>query len=155
MYFISNFASVLTIQEVKNTAILLIHCPDQPGIVARVTEFIYSNKGNIVSLEQHVDHSVDRFFMRLKWDLVHFMIPREKIRDYFQTLIASPYQMVFDLYFPETKPRMAIFVSKMSHCLYDILSRWESGDWNVEIPLIISNHTDMQPIAERDRKSVV
>ena len=131
------------------TAILLVHCPDQPGIVARVTEFIYSNKGNIISLEQHVDHSVDRFFMRLKWDLDNFMIPKEKIRDYFQTLIASPYQMAFDLHFPETKPRMALFVSKMSHCLYDILSRWESGDWNVEIPLIISNHADMQPIAER------
>ena len=114
------------------TAILLVHCPDQPGIVARVTEFIYSNKGNIISLEQHVDHSVDRFFMRLKWDLDNFMIPKEKIRDYFQTLIASPYQMSFDLYFPGTKPRMAIFVSKMSHCLYDILSRWESCDWNVD-----------------------
>ena len=131
------------------TAIILIHCPDQPGIVARVTEFIYSNKGNIISLEQHVDHSVDRFFMRLKWDLDHFMIPKEKIRDYFQTLIATPYQMTFDLYFSEAKPRMAIFVSKMSHCLYDILSRWESGDWQVDIPLIISNHPDMQPIAER------
>ena len=131
------------------TAIILVHCPDQPGIVARVTEFIYSNKGNIISLEQHVDHSADRFFMRLKWDLDNFMIPREKISDYFQTLIASPYQMSFELYFSEARPRMAIFVSKMSHCLYDILSRWESGDWNVEIPVIISNHADMQPIAER------
>ena len=131
------------------TAIILVHCLDQPGIVARVTEFIYSNKGNIISLEQHVDHSVDRFFMRLKWDLDHFMIPKEKIRDYFQTLIATSYQMTFDLYFSEAKPRMAIFVSKMSHCLYDILSRWESGDWQVDIPLIISNHPDMQPIAER------
>ncbi|MDR2037893.1 MAG: formyltetrahydrofolate deformylase, partial [Bacteroidales bacterium] len=131
------------------TAIILIHCPDQPGIVSKVTEFIHSNKGNILSLEQHVDRSVNRFFMRLKWDLEGFMIPKEKIHDYFQTLIATPYQMEFDLYFPEQRPRMAVFVSKMSHCLYDILSRWESGDWKVDIPLIISNHTDMQPIAER------
>ncbi|MDR1156181.1 MAG: formyltetrahydrofolate deformylase [Bacteroidales bacterium] len=131
------------------TAIILVHCPDQPGIVARVTEFIHSNRGNIISLEQHVDRSVNRFFMRLKWDLDNFMIPRDRISDYFRTLIAAPYRMTFDLYFPETRPRMAIFVSKMSHCLYDMLSRWESGDWQVDIPLIISNHPDMQPIAGR------
>jgi formyltetrahydrofolate deformylase len=131
------------------TAVILIHCVDQPGIVARVTEFIHSNRGNVLSLEQHVDRDAGRFFMRLKWDLDRFMIPREKIGEYFQTLIAAPYGMTFDLYFSGQKPRMAVFVSKMSHCLYDILSRWESGDWQVEIPLIVSNHTDMQPIAER------
>jgi formyltetrahydrofolate deformylase len=131
------------------TAIILMHCPDMPGIVAKVTEFIHSNRGNIVALEQHVDRNTGRFFMRLKWELGNFMIPKEKISDYFQTLIATPYKMEFDLYFSEQKPRMAIFVSKMSHCLYDILSRWESGDWQAEIPLIVSNHTEMQPIAER------
>ncbi len=133
----------------KNTAIILIHCPDKPGIVAKVTEFIHSNRGNIVSLEQHVDRSIDRFFMRLKWDLDNFAIPKDKIRDYFQTLIAASYNMEFELYFSGQKPRMAVLVSKMSHCLYDILSRWESGDWQVDIPLIISNHPDMQPIAKR------
>ncbi len=133
----------------KNTAIILIHCPDKPGIVAKVTEFIHSNRGNIVSLEQHVDRSINRFFMRLKWDLDNFAIPKDKIYDYFQTLIASAYNMEFELYFSGQKPRMAVFVSKMSHCLYDILSRWESGDWQVDIPLIISNHPDMQPIAKR------
>jgi formyltetrahydrofolate deformylase len=131
------------------TAIILMHCPDRSGIVAKVTGFIHSNCGNIVALEQHVDRSMGRFFMRLKWDLENFMIPKEKIGDHFQTLIAAPYGMDFDLYFSEQKPRMAIFVSKMSHCLYDILSRWESGDWQVDIPIIISNHTEMQPIAER------
>lgn len=131
------------------TAIILIHCPDQPGIVSKVTEFIHSNRGNILSLEQHVDRCVNRFFMRLKWDLDQFMIPKEKIHDYFHTLIAAPYQMVFNLYFSERRPRMAVFVSKMSHCLYDILYRWESGDWQVDIPLIISNHPDMQVTAER------
>ncbi|MDR1865534.1 MAG: formyltetrahydrofolate deformylase [Bacteroidales bacterium] len=131
------------------TAILLIHCPDRQGIVAKVTEFIHGNRGNIVSLEQHVDRNAGRFFMRLKWDLERFMIPREKIGDCFQTLIAAPCGMEFDLHFPEQRLRMAVFVSKMSHCLYDILSRWESGDWQVDIPLIISNHADMQPIAVR------
>ncbi|MDR3095167.1 MAG: formyltetrahydrofolate deformylase [Bacteroidales bacterium] len=131
------------------TAIILIHCADQSGIVAKVTEFIHSNKGNILSLEQHVDRNAGQFFMRLKWDLDKFMIPKEKISEYFQTLIATPCGMTFDLYFSGQKPQMAVFVSRMSHCLYDILSRWESGDWLVDIPLIISNHTDMQPIAER------
>ena len=128
---------------------MLIHCPDQPGIVATVTDFIHNNRGNIVSLEQHVDRIANRFFMRLKWDLNNFMIPREKVHEYFKTLIAIPYQMEFELYFSGNRPRMAVFVSKMSHCLYDILSHWESGDWQVDIPLIISNHADMQPIAER------
>jgi formyltetrahydrofolate deformylase len=131
------------------TAIILMHCPDQPGIVAKVTEFIHSNRGNILSLEQHVDRRMERFFMRLKWDLNNFLIPREKTGEYFNTLIASSYGMTFDLYFSDRKPRMAIFVSKMSHCLYDILSRWESGDWQVDIPLIVSNHTEMSPVAER------
>ena len=131
------------------TATILIHCPDQPGIVATVTEFVHNNRGNIVSLEQHVDRIANRFFMRLKWDLDSFMIPKEKIHEYFKTLIAASYQMEFDLYFSGQRPRMAIFVSKMSHCLYDILSHWESGDWQVDIPFVISNHNDMQPIAER------
>ena len=131
------------------TAIILIHCPDQPGIVAAVTEFIHNNRGNIVSLEQHVDRIANRFFMRLKWDLDGFMIPKEKIHEYFKTLIATHYQMEFNLYFSDHKPRMAVFVSKMSHCLYDLLSHWESGDWQVDISLIISNHTEMQSIAER------
>jgi formyltetrahydrofolate deformylase len=131
------------------TAIILMHCPDQPGIVAKVTEFIHSNRGNILALEQHVDRSMGRFFMRLKWDLNNFMIPREKIGEYFNTLIAACYTMTFDLYFSDRKPRMAIFVSSMSHCLYDILSRWESGDWQVDIPVIISNHAEMESIAVR------
>jgi formyltetrahydrofolate deformylase len=131
------------------TAIILMHCPDQPGIVAKVTEFIHNNRGNILALEQHVDKRMERFFMRLKWDLNNFLIPREKTGEYFNTLIAASYGMTFDLYFSDRKPRMAIFVSKMSHCLYDILSRWESGDWQVDIPLIISNHTEISPVAGR------
>ncbi len=132
-----------------NTAIILMHCADKGGIVAKATEFIYSNHGNIVALEQHVDHDDKHFFMRLEWDLDGFLIPREKIQDYFQTLIAKQYNMEFQLYFSDERPRMALFVSKLSHCLFDILYRWESGEWNVDIPLIVSNHEDLRPIAER------
>lgn len=131
------------------TAKLLLHCPDKPGILAEVTDFITVNKGNIVYLDQYVDHVENIFFMRIEWELKDFLVPQEKIEDYFATLYAQKYEMNFRLYFSDTKPRMAIFVSKMSHCLFDLLARYTAGEWNVEIPLIISNHPDLQHVAER------
>ena len=131
------------------TAKLLLHCPDKPGILAEVTDFITVNKGNIIYLDQYVDHVENIFFMRIEWELKNFLIPQEKIEDYFATLYAQKYEMFFRLYFSDTKPRMAIFVSKMSHCLFDLLARYTAGEWNVEIPLIISNHPDLQHVAER------
>ena len=131
------------------TAKLLLHCPDKPGILAEVTDFITVNKGNIIYLDQYVDHVENIFFMRIDWELKDFLVPQEKIEDYFATLYAQKYEMNFRLYFSDTKPRMAIFVSKMSHCLFDLLARYTAGEWNVEIPLIISNHPDLQHVAER------
>lgn len=131
------------------TAKLLLHCPDKPGILAEVTDFITVNKGNIIYLDQYVDHVENIFFMRIEWELRGFLVPQEKIEDYFATLYAQKYDMTFRLYFSDVKPRMAIFVSKMSHCLFDLLARYTAGEWNVEIPLIISNHPDLQHVAER------
>ena len=131
------------------TAKLLLHCPDKPGILAEVTDFITVNKGNIIYLDQYVDHVENIFFMRIEWELKDSLVPQEKIEDYFATLYAQKYEMNFRLYFSDTKPRMAIFVSKMSHCLFDLLARYTAGEWNVEIPLIISNHPDLQHVAER------
>ena len=131
------------------TAKLLLHCPDKPGILAEVTDFITVNKGNIIYLEQYVDHVENIFFMRIEWELKDFLVPQEKIEDYFRTLYGQKYEMDFRLYFSDVKPRMAIFVSKLSHCLFDILARYTAGEWNVEIPLIISNHPDLQHVAER------
>ena len=133
----------------KNSAILLIHCPDKPGIVVTITDFIHNNGGNILYLDQHVDSERGVFFMRIEWDLEKFAIQRDKIAEYFETLAGSRYQMTFQLYFSDTKLRMALFVSKMSHCFYDLLARYESGELNVEIPVIISNHTELQHVAER------
>ncbi|MDR3056573.1 MAG: formyltetrahydrofolate deformylase [Prevotella sp.] len=130
-------------------AIILISSPDRPGLVAAVTDFINVNGGNIINLEQHVDKQADAFFMRIEWDLKNFIIPKDKISDYFQTLYANKYNMTFRLYFNDYTPRMAVFVSKMSHCLFDILARYTSGEWKVEIPLIISNHEDLRWVAER------
>ena len=131
------------------TAKLLLHCPDKPGILAEVTDFITVNKGNIIYLDQYVDHVENIFFMRIEWELKDFLVPQEKIEDYFRTLYGQKYEMDFRLYFSDVKPRMAIFVSKMSHCLFDLLARYTAGEWNVEIPLIISNHPDLQHVAER------
>ncbi|MGI6231417.1 MAG: formyltetrahydrofolate deformylase [Prevotella sp.] len=133
----------------KPTAILLLHCPDEPGIISEITRFITDNKGNIVYLDQYVDREDGMFFMRLEWELTDFLIPRSKIKDYIQTLYAKRYQMTFNLYFNDEKPRMAIFVSKMSHCLYDLLARYKSGEFDVEIPCIISNHEDLREVAEQ------
>ena len=131
------------------TAKLLLHCPDKPGILAEVTDFITVNKGNIIYLDQYVDHVENIFFMRIEWELKDFLVPQEKIEDYFRTLYGQQYEMDFRLYFSDVKPRMAIFVSKLSHCLFDMLARYTAGEWNVEIPLIISNHPDLQHVAER------
>jgi formyltetrahydrofolate deformylase len=133
----------------KNTATILMYCPDQRGIVARITEFLYTNNGNILYLEQHVDHQEEVFFMRIEWDLENFTIPAEKVADYFDTLIAQRYQMTWSIFFSDEIPRMALFVSKMSHCLFDILARYRAGEWNVEIPFIVSNHPEMEPVAKQ------
>lgn len=132
-----------------DNAILLVHCPDQPGLVAAVTDFFYKNNGNVLSLDQHVDRAHDHFFMRVAWDLTDFAIPREKIDDYFGTLIGKRFNMQWQLHFSRQKPKMALFISKASHCVYDILQRWASQEIQVEIPLILSNHESLAYIAER------
>lgn len=133
----------------KPTAIMLLHCPDRPGIITEITKFITDNKGNIVYLDQYVDREDGMFFMRIEWALDDFLIPREKIYDYVDTLYAKRYQMTFNLYFNDERPRMAIFVSKMSHCLYDLLARYKAGEWDVDIPCIISNHESLRYVAEQ------
>ncbi|HEX3007551.1 MAG TPA: formyltetrahydrofolate deformylase [Bacteroidales bacterium] len=132
-----------------DTAILSMHCPDQPGIVAKITEFLFENNGNIIYLDQHVDRQEKVFFMRIEWELQNFAIPREKIAEYFGTLIATRYNLTWNIFFSKKLPRMAIFVSKMSHCLFDILARYQSGEWHVEIPLVVSNHPELEPLVKK------
>jgi len=141
--------SIQPLKEKKDTAILLIHCPDRQGILATVTEFLNRNNGNIIYLDQHVDRQEKIFFMRAEWELDGFSIPREKIGEYFETLIASHLSMTWKLHFSEEIPRMALLVSQMPHCLFDILSRYTAGEWDVDIPLIISNHPLLEPVARQ------
>ena len=136
-------------EKIKPTAILLLHCPDKQGIISEVTKFITDNNGNIVYLDQYVDREDGMFFMRIEWELENFLVPREKLEDYMRTLYGQRYDMTFHLYFSDVRPRMAIFVSKMSHCLYDLLARWKAGEWNVDIPSIVSNHEDLRYVADQ------
>jgi len=132
----------------SRSAILLISCPDRTGLVATITEFLYRNNGNILHLDQHVDAEANVFFMRIEFDLDGFSLSEAAISPQFQP-IADQFNMRWELHFSDDTPRMAVFVSKQGHCLYDILARYQSGEWQVQIPLIVSNHPDMQSIVEK------
>lgn len=131
----------------KPSAILLIDCPDRKGLVAGITGFISQQQGNILSLDQHVDRENGWFFMRVEWDLTSFQVARDAIAAKFREVFPEDTGMKVRLYFSDQRPRMAVFVSKMSHCLYELLARYEAGEWAVEIPLIISNHRDLEKVA--------
>ncbi len=129
--------------------IILIHCPDQSGLVHAVTGFIQSKGGNIIYLDQHVDKQADVFFMRLESEFSVGKISIIEFKNEFENSVAEPYGMNWSLHTDDIVPRMALFVSKYNHCLYDLLSRHDSGELNVEIPFILSNHSDLQSIAEQ------
>ncbi|MEJ5284510.1 MAG: formyltetrahydrofolate deformylase [Brevinematia bacterium] len=131
----------------RKTVILLLSCPDQKGIVAEVSNFIYKNNGNIIQSDQHTDFESNTYFMRIEWELEGFKIPRESILKEFEK-ISKKFNMKVELHFSDEVKRMAIMVSKLDHCLYEILLRKTSGELNVEIPLIISNHLDLKNVAD-------
>lgn len=131
-----------------DTATLLIHCPDRPGLVHDVTGFISSHQGNIIDLQQHIDADEDAFFMRLEWSLENFALEKEEIEARLQPM-ARRHQMALKLHFSSRRKRVALFVTKENHCLYDLLARHESGDLPVDIPLIVANHETLRPAAER------
>ena len=126
---------------------ILINCPDKSGIVCSVTGFIHANNGNIIYLDQHVDKSKNVFFMRLESDFDAPSFDLEAFRKTFKEELAITHNMEFSIYSASSKPKMALFVSKYNHCLYDILSRFNSGELKVDIPFILSNHPDLSYIA--------
>jgi len=130
------------------TAILLIFCPDRAGIVAALSTFLYENQGNIVDIDQHVEREEDAFFMRVEWELAGFAIPRGELAEALAPL-AERFAMRWDLHFSDIVPRAALFVTKENHCFYDLLSRHESGELRMDIPMIVSNRTDLGQVAER------
>lgn len=129
--------------------ILNINCPDQKGIIAGVTNFIHQNKGNILYIDQYVDRENKLFFMRLECEFVGKEYTHELFTEDFKGLIANKFDLNFELFSQEDRPKMALFVSKYDHCLYDILARYQSKELNIEIPFILSNHKDLETIAKR------
>jgi formyltetrahydrofolate deformylase len=127
---------------------VLIHCKDRPNIIASVTNFIAEKQGNIVYIDQHVDREQNIFFMRLESEFVHESFTADGFREAFKSTLADTFGMKWRIYSSARKPKMALFISKYDHCLYDLLGRYNSGELNLEIPFIISNHLDLKPIAD-------
>jgi len=133
------------------TAVLLLSCPDQPGVVAATARFLADHQGNIVHAEQHVDPGTGGgdsvFFQRVEFDLDGFGLGRDEIADAFSP-IADRLGMTVDLRFSDTPMPTAIMASKQPHCLYDLLTRWRSGELPMDLRMIVSNHPDHADIAE-------
>ncbi|MBD2336940.1 formyltetrahydrofolate deformylase [Calothrix sp. FACHB-156] len=132
----------------KPTATLLISCPDQRGLVAKIANFIYSNGGNIIHADQHTDFGAELFLSRIEWQLEGFNLPRDLIGPAFNA-IAQPLGAKWELNFSDTVPRIAIWVSKQDHCLFDLIWRHRAKEFAAKIPLIISNHPNLQKVAEQ------
>ena len=127
---------------------ILINCNDSKGIIASVTNFIHQQNGNIVYIDQHVDREDDMFFMRLECEFLKASFSLRVFKSVFKEVIGDKFEMTWRLHDSDFKPKMAVFVSKYEHCLYDILSRYSANELEVEIPLIISNHPDLEYIAK-------
>lgn len=131
----------------RETATLLIFCPDRKGILAEITGFIAQNNGNILHADQHIDSQKEIFFMRIEWDLDNFKIPKSRISEAFRP-IAEKFQMNYQIKFSSSIQNVAIFVSKYDHCLYELLYRFKAGELKGNLKLVISNHPDLKPIVE-------
>ncbi|BAZ85299.1 formyltetrahydrofolate deformylase [Dolichospermum compactum] len=137
----------------KQTATLLISCPDQRGLVAKFANFIYANGGNITHADQHTDFEAGLFLTRIEWQLKGFNLPKDVITPAFNAfakrheVFAQPLNAKWELHFSDTLPRIAIWVSRQDHCLFDLIWRHRAKEFHAEIPLIMSNHPDLQPIA--------
>ncbi len=132
---------------IQNNAIFLIVCPDQPGLVATISEFIHKHRGNIVDLDQHTDYQTQTFLMRIEWELNGFALDRQELISAF-TPLAKKFQMKFSLHYSAERMNLALMVSKYRHCLYDLLVRWTLEEIHADIPLILSNHADLKEVAD-------
>jgi len=128
-------------------ATLLFSCPDRVGLVSRISHFVFERGGNILDLDEHVDPDEQRFFIRVAWDLKNFSIPASDLEIAFSPL-GNEFNATWKIYFSQKKKRIAVFVSKLDHCLHEILWRHNLGEFDAEIPLIISNHNDLQNLAD-------
>lgn len=132
--------------ENKSTAILLLSCKDRTGLISRISHFVFERGGNILDLDEHVDG--EYFFIRLAWDMKNFSVPEADTAEAFAPL-AKEFDAKWKINFTGKNMRVAIFVSKFDHCLQEILWRQRLGEFNINIPLIVSNHDDLKPLADQ------
>ncbi|HUA92631.1 MAG TPA: formyltetrahydrofolate deformylase [Terracidiphilus sp.] len=139
----------------RNTAVLLIDCPDRKGLIARVAGLLYEHGANILHADQHQDHDLGLFFMRVEWALHNGMPESETPRAFdlerFQGAFASlarELEMRWQLTASARRPRVALFCSQYLHCMADLLHRWKTGELDCEIPIIVSNHREVEKLAE-------
>ena len=135
--------------ETPRSVILLLHCPLRLGLAAGLTQFVYTHGGRILYHEQYVDPEIRHYYTRLEWDMSGFSMSPAEIAGHLPTLIGNDSETEWSLHSSEEVSRMAVFVSKDPSCLYDVLARSHSGEWRVEVPLIVSNHTDLETAAAR------
>jgi formyltetrahydrofolate deformylase len=127
--------------------VLLLSCADQKGLVASVADFVYRHDGNIVHADEHTDFEQGVFLQRVEWDLEGFRIPADQIAERFRP-VAERFGMQWELRLSSRVPRVALFVSRLDHCLVDLLWRWRSRELVAEVPLVVSNHEDLRAVAE-------
>ena len=137
----------MRIKEDRNTAILLIDCPDRKGLVAAIADFLYAHGANVLHADQHQDQDLGLFFMRVEWALDEFDLSPEALREQFAP-IAQRLDMNWRVEYSARRLRTAIFVSGYQHCLADLLHRHRSGELRCSLPLIVANHEDAAPLAE-------
>lgn len=135
-------------QNENSTAVLLLSCPDKKGLVSEITHFIYEKGGNIIDLDEHVAPEEKFFSIRVAWDMNNFSVPASELNKTFGQL-ADKFNGKFEIRFLEEKSRVAVFVSRYDHCLYEILWRNSTGEYPFEIPLIVSNHEELKRLAEQ------
>jgi formyltetrahydrofolate deformylase len=131
----------------KNTAILLVTCPDRRGLVATISDFVFRHNGNILHVDEHADEESNLFLMRVEFDPAQFDIDLASFGEHFLPM-AEKFEMTWRLAQSGRRPKMAILVSKYDHCLVDLLYRHKSGELACDIPVIISNHADNQAMAD-------
>lgn len=131
-------------------AIFLVQCPDQKGILAAITSFFASRKFNILHCQQYTDVRENQYFTRIVLDITAMPFTKQQLEEEFKSF-ANTLDARWSVRYSDTKQRMAILVSKTSHCLYDLLVHLQDGDINCEVPLIISNHPDLEEVAAKFR----
>ena len=133
----------------SRSVVLLLHCPLRHGLAANLTQFVYTHGGRILYHEQYVDAEIGHYYTRLEWDLSSSSMTDGEMARQLGDVIGDAPETDWSLHSSDEISRMAVFVSKDPWCLYDILARKFSGEWTVEVPVVVGNHPDLEPVAKR------